>query len=368
MNKQVFNPEEHPHLRYNPLKDESVLVSPHRLKRPWQGKVEVPPNDDVPDHDPNNPLCPRAVRPNGKINPDYSSTYVFENDFPALLKHVPSASDNTDELFQLHPAEGVCRVMCFHPSSNITIPEMPLPLVNEVVDRWAEQVLELGNSYTWVQIFENKGDIMGCSNPHPHCQIWASSFLPNVAAVEDRMQKNYFIKHCRPMLLDYLLLEMEKKVRIVIDSDYWAVVVPFWAQWPYETMILPKRHVQRLPDLTKAERLDLAAVMKKLLTKYDNLFKVIFPYSMGWHGAPTGKFLTENTEHWQLHAEYLPPLLRSHSVKKFMVGFEMLATPQRDLTSEQAAKILRNQPEVHYRLQKSTDGKPEQPDLQTNLS
>ncbi|KAG1675298.1 Galactose-1-phosphate uridylyltransferase [Nymphon striatum] len=249
---------------------------------------------------------------------------------------IPENDSSCSDLLQCSPAEGTCRVMCFHPSTNITIPEMENSFVLNIIEKWIRELEELGKDYKWVQIFENKGAIMGCSNPHPHCQIWASTFLPNVATTEDRTQKNYFAKHGRPLLVDYVKLELKEKSRIVIENKFWVALVPFWAQWPYETMLIPKRHILRLSDLTSVEQSDLADIIKKLLTKYDNLFQVIFPYSMGWHGAPTGSYFKENTEHWQLHAEYYPPLLRSHSIKKFMVGYEMLATPQRDLTAEKS--------------------------------
>ncbi|KAF4533516.1 hypothetical protein B566_EDAN001001 [Ephemera danica] len=344
---------EHQHMRFNPLKEDWILVSPHRMLRPWTGQTEQASNEPIKAHDPLNPLCPEAVRSNGQINPNYESTFVFTNDFPALLEEIPepiSDKNEENELFQVRAAKGTCRVMCFHPRSDISIPKMTVPEITNVIDKWVEETVELGEKYAWVQIFENKGATMGCSNPHPHCQIWASSFLPNEPRIKNETQRKYWVKHGRPMLHDYIVLELEKKVRIVCSNADWIVLVPYWAVWPFETMILPtpkesKPLPQRITDLTLEEKTSLAEIMKSITNKYDNLFNTSFPYSMGWHGAPTGEFYKECNKHWVFHGMYFPPLLRSATVKKFMVGYEMLAQAQRDLTAEQAAERLRNLPD-----------------------
>jgi UDPglucose--hexose-1-phosphate uridylyltransferase len=235
--------------------------------------------------------------------------------------------------------------MCFSPRHDLTLAEMDVPDVESVVAVWAEQTAELGRAYRWVQVFENKGEIMGCSNPHPHGQIWAVSSLPNEPSKEDREQLRYAEEHASVLLVDYAALESGGE-RVIAENDHWLIVVPFWALWPFETLVLPKRHVLRLPDLSAEERTGLAGVLKCLLTRFDNLFRTSFPYSMGWHGAPFGE---ADGQHWQLHAHYYPPLLRSAAVKKFMVGYEMLGEPQRDLTPEQAAARLRELPELHYK-------------------
>ncbi|KAM7319641.1 hypothetical protein ACRRTK_021324 [Alexandromys fortis] len=348
----TFRASEHQHIRYNPLQDEWVLVSAHRMKRPWQGQVEPQPLETVPRHDPLNPLCPGATRANGEVNPLYDGTFLFDNDFPALQPNAPDPGPSDHPLFRAEAARGVCKVMCFHPWSDVTLPLMSVPEIRAVVDAWASVTEELGAQYPWVQIFENKGAMMGCSNPHPHCQVWASSFLPDVAQREERSQQSFHTQHGKPLLLEYGHQELLRKERLVLSSEHWLVLVPFWAVWPFQTLLLPRRHVRRLPELTPAERDDLASIMKTLLTKYDNLFETSFPYSMGWHGAPTGLKTGATYEHWQLHAHYYPPLLRSATVRKFMVGYEMLAQAQRDLTPEQAAERLRALPEVHYRLAK----------------
>ena len=342
-----FSLPSEPHRRYNPLTGEWVLVSPHRTQRPWLGQVEKPVQTDLPAYDPGCYLCPGNERAGGARNPDYSGVYSFTNDFSSLLPDTMSETVSLHSLLRAETEAGTCRVICFSPRHDLTLPELPTAQVRAVVDVWAEQTSELGRRYRWVQVFENKGAMMGCSNPHPHCQVWAGSALPNEPAKEERQQKEHLRQHGVPLLVEYADLELSLGDRVVVEDEYWAAVVPFWAVWPFETLLLPKRHVQRLPDLTGAEREGLACTLKRLLARYDNLFEISFPYSMGWHGAPMGD---QGCDHWQLHAHFYPPLLRSATVKKFMVGYEMLAEAQRDLTAEQSAERLRDQAEVHYRL------------------
>jgi UDPglucose--hexose-1-phosphate uridylyltransferase len=331
--------QEHPHRRFNPLTGEWVLVSPHRAKRPWQGDVDDRDREDRLAYDPQCYLCPGNQRVGGAVNPEYDHTYVFTNDFQALLpEHVdPSGEDSV--LLRSAAVRGTCRVVCFSPRHDLTLAEMNPEMIRRVIDCWGEQVSDLGQTYCWVQVFENKGDMMGASNPHPHGQIWAMDLLPNEPLKEDRSQKAYTDSEAGVLLLDYLQEELETGERVVAENEGWAALVPYWAIWPFETMLLPKRHVLRLPDLHDDERNQLAQVMKELLLRYDALFNVSFPYSMGWHGAP---FDEESSDHWQLHAHYYPPLLRSATVRKFLVGFEMLAEAQRDLTAEEAADRLRS--------------------------
>lgn len=346
----MFNLTEHPHRRLNPLTGEWVQVSPHRTQRPWQGQVEKAPPETRPSYDPACYLCPGNERAGGQRNPAYTGTHVFTNDFAALMPAAPTALAAPlvppgHPLLQAETAAGTCRVICFSPRHDLTLPEMPLPAIRAVVDTWAAQTAALGQTYRWVQVFENKGAIMGCSNPHPHGQIWAIDTLPNEPFKEDRQQRRYGDEHGRPLLLDYVNLERERGERVVVQNGMWTAVVPYWAVWPFEILLLPHRHVLRLPNLDDAERDALAGILKRLLIRYDNLFQTSFPYSMGWHGAPFGG----DNQHWQLHAHFYPPLLRSATVKKFMVGYEMLAEAQRDLTAEQAAARLRQLPEVHYK-------------------
>ena len=311
------------------------------MKRPWAGQQEAPQKNDLPEFDPSNPLCPGVTRPNGQTNPNYTSTFVFTNDFPALLENIPAPPQSDDPLFQAASAEGTCRVMCFHPKSNRTLPLMSPKEIQDVINEWVKEFNELKEKYNWVQIFENKGASMGCSNPHPHCQIWACSFVPNEPFIKNRYLEEYFKKHGNPLLDDYARKEILKKERVVIENPDWLVVVPYWASWPFETMLISRTGAKRMSDLSQGQIENLSKTIKQLTTKYDNLFQCSFPYSMGWHGAPTGELSQEDDRHWTLHAMYYPPLLRSSSIRKFMVGFELLSNVQRDLTAEQAADRLR---------------------------
>jgi UDPglucose--hexose-1-phosphate uridylyltransferase len=345
--QETFNFSEHPHRRRNPLTGQWVLVSPHRNRRPWLGQREAAAEDRAPAHDPGCYLCAGNRRANGALNPAYRGTHVFRNDFAALQGELPAATGGAgDALFAVERARGECRVVCFSPDHARTLPELNDAERLAVVETWCSETAELGAHYPWVQVFENKGAAMGCSNPHPHGQIWACDFLPNEAAAEDRMQRDWHAARGRPLLLDLAEREAALGERVVIASAHWLALVPFWAAWPFETLLLPRLALQRLPQLDRDARRDLAAVLGELTARYDNLFRCSFPYSMGWHGAP---FDGRDAAPWQLHAHFYPPLLRSATVRKFMVGFEMLAEPQRDLTPEQAAAQLRAVPARHYR-------------------
>lgn len=338
---------EKPHKRYNPLSDEWVLVSPHRSKRPWQGQQEKPATSSQPSYSEHCYLCPGNERVGGEQNPDYTSTYVFTNDFSALLPDNDEKTVDTNPLFRAQPEKGICKVICFSPRHDLSLARFQPEQARKVVDTWTEEFQSLGryDFINYVQIFENKGETMGCSNPHPHGQIWATGDIPNIAARELENQQNYLTHNKSCLLCDYLQQELERKERIIFTNDSFVALVPYWAVWPFETMLLPRRHVGSLLELTDKEKDDLAGGLIRMGTHFDNLFMTSFPYSMGLHQTPVdGK---SHPEH-HFHIHYLPPLLRSATVKKFMVGFEMLAMPQRDLTAEDCAARLRQTSTTHY--------------------
>jgi len=338
--------DDFPHRRYNPLLEEWVLVSPHRTKRPWQGQFEAAELSGRPSYDPTCFLCPGNTRANGERNPAYQDTFNFVNDYSAVLADTPEFSESSDPLFRMESVQGECRVICFSPHHDLTLAEMEPSEIQSVIKTWKSLGIELGEKYTWVQIFENKGPIMGCSNPHPHGQIWAGDWIPTLVTKEDHSQRAYLDQNKSSMLLDYAKREILEGSRVVSLNEDWVSLVPFWALWPFETMVLPRRKLSRISEITESETASLAAILKDLLVRYDNLFETSFPYSMGWHGAPNSP---DDSGHWQLHAHFYPPLLRSASVKKFMVGYEMLGEAQRDITPEQAADRLRNLSPIHYR-------------------
>jgi UDPglucose--hexose-1-phosphate uridylyltransferase len=337
-----------PHRRYNPLTDEWLLVSPQRTQRPWLGQVEKLPPEARPKYDPHCYLCPGNERAGGRRNPPYAGTFVFDNDFAALQPGTPPAELDQRGLIRAASERGLCRVICFSPRHDWTLPDMPLADIRRVVDVWIEQTLDLGTHdfINYVQVFENKGEMMGASNPHPHCQVWANEHVPTEPAKELRSTTAYRHEHGTCLLCDYLALELAAGERLVLQNEHFVVLVPFWAVWPFETLLLARRHLGALPDLHDTEREALADIVKRLTTRYDNLFEISFPYSMGFHQSPTDGAPHPETH---LHAHYYPPLLRSATVRKFMVGYELLANPQRDLTAETAAARLREMSEVLYR-------------------
>ena len=370
----LFCLEEHPHRRRNPLTGEWVLVSPHRTSRPWQGQTEKLAVISQPRYDPDCYLCPGNSRAGGKTNPAYNSTFVFQNDFSALLADTPPGKisvgmgSSKPPLFEARGERGICRVICFSPRHDLTIARMEAEDLKGVVDVWSDQYQELSD-IPWinhVQIFENRGAMMGASNPHPHCQIWATSHLPVEPAKEQKQFEEYKKLSGGCLLCDYLKLESSRSAdpplpatgenpgeqelpgyRMVCENDHFAAVVPFWAVWPFEILLISKRHLGSMAELEGGERGSLGSILKQITTRYDNLFEVSFPYSMGFHQTPPRHEATSGTD-WHFHGHFYPPLLRSATVRKFMVGFEMLGTPQRDITPEAAAERLRQVPALHY--------------------
>ena len=338
-----------PHRRFNPLTRDWVLVSPHRNERPWQGHIEAAASATTLTYDPTCYLCLGNERAGGAHNPNYETTFVFTNDFAALKPEVkPARQDDSGRNLLLSESEaGICKVVCFSPRHDLTLARMTVPEITQVVDAWAEQYAEIGSLpyIRYVQIFENRGQIMGCSNPHPHGQIWANQTIPNEPRKEQESQKAYFENNHACLLCDYLRLETQAGTRMVVENTHFAAVVPFWAVWPFEVLLLSKGHTGDLASLDPATRNGLADIFKQLTTRYDNLFEISFPYSMGFHQSPTDG---DAHPEWHLHAHFYPPLLRSATVRKFMVGYEMLASPQRDITSEAAVATLRNLTPIHY--------------------
>jgi len=334
-----------PHRRYNILTGEWVLVSPHRTKRPWQGKTDKTSAFKQVEYDENCYLCPGNTRANGKTNPGYQKTYAFDNDFPSLLRDTEDLTYKNG-LLHAKSESGICRVVCFSPNHSLTIPLMPQEDIELVIKMWQDEYQTLGakENINHVQIFENKGDIMGCSNPHPHGQIWAQQSIPEVVLKKQTHQKEYWNKTRKSILADYIQQELEMDERIILKNEHFVALIPYWAVWPYEAMIVPIKHYQNIGQLNEEEVSAYAEILKGLTVRFDNLFETSFPYSSGIHQSPTDN---EHPE-WHFHMSFYPPLLRSATVKKFMVGYEMFANPQRDITAEKAAETLKNLKAEHF--------------------
>lgn len=329
-----------PHRRFNPLTGEWILVSPHRTKRPWNGAVEQPSQISIPAYDPACYLCPGNVRANGEHNPNYTGTHVFTNDHASLIPQTETRSENEEDLFIGQQEHGTSRVVCYSPAHNHTMAKLTQIEIEEVIKTWTQEYKTIGEDphISYVQIFENKGPAMGASNPHPHGQIWANQHIPTIPEKEQTHQMEYGKTHGKNLLLSYELMEQEKKERIISSNDDFTLLVPYWATWPYETMILPKTHVTNLTELTLQMITNLASILSLVTKTYDRIFETPFPYSMGIHQCPTDHI---NHNEWQLHVHFYPPLLRSATVKKHFVGYEMMAEAQRDITPEMAAETLR---------------------------
>jgi UDPglucose--hexose-1-phosphate uridylyltransferase len=339
---------QYPHRRWNPLRQCWVMVSPQRTKRPWQGEVAQKTVPSGVSYDPKCYLCPGNERAGGAENPAYKNVFGFVNDYSALLPEVPAVTTQpASPLLVAEPARGLCKVLCFHPDHSLTLARMTREEIRPVVDAWTREYQELG-SLDWiqyVQIFENRGSMMGASNPHPHCQIWSTDFVPDEPAAETRAQSEYLARTGRCLLCDYLETERAAGERVIFENEYFAALVPWWAVWPFEVMLVSRRHLGALPEFSSEERDGLADILKRMTTRFDNLFQTSFPYTMGFHQSPTG---AEAHPEWHFHAHFYPPLLRSATVRKYMVGFEMLGMPQRDITPENAAERLRACSEEHF--------------------